>query len=174
MPGKTAYAKILERVFRAKYHRGDRAVEFDRDELLRASRELRIAAPKNLGDLVYSFRYRTGLPPRISAHAGPGEAWLIRPAGRGRYRMVLAPVQPIAPNPSLAVTKIPEATPGIVARYALGDEQALLARLRYNRLVDIFTGAACYSLQSHLRTTAPGLGQVETDEIYVGIDKRGE
>ncbi len=48
-----------------------------------------------------------------------------------------------------------------------------MAKLRYNRLIDIFIGIACYSLQSHLRTTASGLGQVETDEIYIGIDKRG-
>lgn len=57
--------------------------------------------------------------------------------------------------------------------YALSDEQALLAKLRYNRLIDIFTGVACYSLQSHLRTSVPGMGQVETDEIYIGIDRRG-
>ncbi len=57
--------------------------------------------------------------------------------------------------------------------YALSDVQALLAKLRYNRLIDIFTGVACYSLQSHLRTAVPKLGQVETDEVYVGVDKRG-
>ena len=57
--------------------------------------------------------------------------------------------------------------------YAFDDEQALLARLRYNRLLDIFTGVTCYSLQNHLRTTVPEMGQVETDEIYVGVDKRG-
>lgn len=57
--------------------------------------------------------------------------------------------------------------------YALSDEQALLAKVRYNRLIDIFTGVACYSLQNHLRTTAPGIGQVEVDEIYVGLDRRG-
>src|SRR5207244_11101302 len=59
------------------------------------------------------------------------------------------------------------------AKYALSDEQALLAKLRYNRLVDIFTGVACYSLQNHLRTTVPDIGQVETDELYVGVDKKG-
>ena len=57
--------------------------------------------------------------------------------------------------------------------YALNDEQALLAKLRYNRLIDIFTGVACYSLQSHLRTFVEEVGQTETDEIYVGVDKRG-
>ncbi len=57
--------------------------------------------------------------------------------------------------------------------YALSDEQALLAKVRYNRLIDIFTGVTCYSLQSHLRTAVSGIGQVETDEIYVGVDRRG-
>jgi hypothetical protein len=31
----------------------------------------------------------------------------------------------------------------------------------------------CFSLQSHLRTQVQGLGQAETDEIYVGVDRRG-
>ena len=79
----------------------------------------------------------------------------------------------IVPSEILAETKVPDATPGIIGMYALNDEQALLAKLRYNRLIDVFTGVTCYSLQSHLRTTAPGVGQIETDEIYVGIDRRG-
>jgi len=79
----------------------------------------------------------------------------------------------IVPSRVLAETKLPDATPGVIGKYALSDEQALLAKVRYNRLVDIFTGLTCYSLQNHLRTTLPQIGQVETDEIYVGIDKRG-
>ena len=58
-------------------------------------------------------------------------------------------------------------------RYALNDEQGLLAKLCYNRLIDIFLGMGCYSLQNHLRTTVQGMGQIETDEIYIGLDKRG-
>jgi len=72
-----------------------------------------------------------------------------------------------------AETNVPDATPRLIARYSLTDEQALLARPRYNRLIDIFLGITCYSLQSHLRTHGPSMGQVETAEIYVGIDKRG-
>ena len=79
----------------------------------------------------------------------------------------------VTPNSALLRIKVPDATPGIIARYALDDEQALLARVRYNRLIDIFAGVACYSLQNHLRTAVKELGQVETDEIYVGIDRRG-
>ena len=80
---------------------------------------------------------------------------------------------PLVPNPSLTVTKIPDSTPGIIAKYAFSDEQALLARVRANRLIDVFLGIACYSLQNHLRTTVVGMGQVETDEIYVGVDRGG-
>ena len=66
--------------------------------------------------------------------------------------------------------------------YALSDEQALLAKLRYNNLIGIFTQLTCYSLQNHLRTSIPiwnpmhkknDSSQVETDELYVGIDKQG-
>jgi hypothetical protein len=73
----------------------------------------------------------------------------------------------------MVTTKIPDATPGIIAKYALNDEQALLAKVRYNRLLDVFTGVTCYSLQNHLRTTVPNVGQIETDELYVGVDKHG-
>jgi len=60
-----------------------------------------------------------------------------------------------------------------VAKYALSDEQALLALVRYNHLIDIFLGIACYSLQNHLRTAVAAIGQVETDELYVGLSKKG-
>jgi hypothetical protein len=86
---------------------------------------------------------------------------------------VAAVTATIQPNVALSETKIPDATPGIIAMYALNDEQALLAKLRYNRLIDIFTGVTCYSLQNHLRTSVEGMGQIETDEIYVGINKQG-
>lgn len=56
--------------------------------------------------------------------------------------------------------------------YAQGDEQALLAKLRYNRLLDIYSGVTTYSLQSHMRTTITE-GQMETDEVYVGVDSHG-
>ena len=41
------------------------------------------------------------------------------------------------------------------------------------RLVDIFPGLTTYSLQNHLRTTVKGIGQIEIDELYVGLDRHG-
>ena len=31
----------------------------------------------------------------------------------------------------------------------------------------------CYTLQSHWRTQVKGVGQIEIDEIYVGVDAKG-
>jgi hypothetical protein len=167
------YAVIIEDVFFSKYKPGDREVAFIRSEFEACAKKLRIALPKNLGDLVYSFRYRANLPAKIVALAKAKEVWVIRPVGKGKYKFALIPDIPIIPNEAMAVTKVPDSTPGVVIKYGFDDEQALLARLRYNRLVDIFTGVTCYSLQNHLRTATPEMGQVETDEIYIGVDKKG-
>src|SRR5271157_4057421 len=39
------------------------------------------------------------------------------------------------------------------SQYKFTDEQALLAKVRYTRLIDTFLGITAYSLQNHLRTT---------------------
>lgn len=173
MKSKSRYAAIIERIFNSRFKPGMTHLDFKRDELVTIARQLRLTLPKNLGDLIYSFRYRSALPKSIQSKAGAGNTWIIRPTGQAKYRFVLVPDIPLVPNLNLAETKVPDATPGIVTKYAFDDEQGLLARLRYNRLVDIFTGVTSYSLQNHLRTTVPEMGQVETDEIYVGLDKKG-
>ena len=55
----------------------------------------------------------------------------------------------------------------------MSDEQALLAKIRYNRLLDVFLGVSAHSLQNHLRTTVKDIGQIEVDEIYVAVDSTG-
>ncbi len=167
------YSRIIEEIFRSYFKPGASEVPFQREDLVRVAKRLRVKMPKNLGDVIYSFRYRTLLPESIRAKAPEGKEWIIRPAGPAKYCFVAIAQAIIQPNKMMAETKVPDATPGVIAMYALSDEQALLAKLRYNRLVDIFTGVTCYSLQNHLRTTVPKLGQIETDEVYVGVDKKG-
>ncbi|HZY30534.1 MAG TPA: hypothetical protein VFF86_02725 [Candidatus Methylomirabilis sp.] len=60
-------------------------------------------------------------------------------------------------------------------RYAQIIEKVFLSHYRAGatEVPFIFTGVTCYSLQSHLRTSVRTLGQVETDEVYIGVDKRG-
>lgn len=167
------YSRIIEDIFFKRYREGDTEVRFPRSDIEDSASKLQIKLPKNPGDVVYSFRFRNPLPDAIVELAPSGLSWVITLKGRAQYAFELKSQTKILPDPMLAVTKVPDATPGIVSRYALNDEQALLAKLRYNRLIDTFTGVTCYSIQNHLRTTVSGIGQVETDEIYVGLDKSG-
>jgi hypothetical protein len=175
MPDKpNRYQVLISRIFRDHSKSGKTKFEFSREELTSNARKLRIELPKNLGDVIYSFRYRTPLPDDILKTAPAGKEWIIEPAGAARYRFKLSKVSRIIPNPNLLAIKIPDATPEIIAANALSDEQALLAKVRYNRLIDIFLGITTYSLQSHLRTTVPNMGQIEIDEVYVGVNRNGQ
>jgi len=167
------YSQIIEKIFFWLYKEGKEALDFQREDINRVARELGIKDPKNLGDVIYSFRHRAVFPESIRTKAPAGKEWIIRSIGRAKYRFEAIATAKIAPLENLVQIKVPDATPGIIAMYALSDEQAVLAKLRYNRLLDIFTGVTCYSLQNHLRTSVKGIGQIETDEIYIGIDKRG-
>jgi hypothetical protein len=174
MKAGNRYSQLIEAIFLAHFKKGETEFEFGREEIEHQASALKIKLPKNLGDIIYSFRYRTPLPESIKARAPRGMEWVIMPAGRSRYRFVASPAGiKIHPNEALAETKVPDATPGIISMYALNDEQALLSKLRYNRLIDIFTRVACYSLQNHLRTFVKDIGQIETDELYIGVDRGG-
>jgi hypothetical protein len=173
MAKKNRYTQIIESIFAERYREGLREIVFERDDLVTVAKRLNVKLPDNLGDLIYTFRYRSLLPESITSMAPEGEHWIIRAAGKSRYCFALTKFPKVTPNEILVETKIPDATPGIIEMYALSDEQSLLAKVRYNRLIDVFTGVTCYSLQNHLRTSVPEMGQVETDEIYVGIDRKG-
>jgi len=167
------YSQIIEEIFFKSYSKGKTIIEFKREDIEHAAKKLQITLPKNIGDILYSFRYRAKFPEKILKTAPKNFEWIIRSVGRASHNFALVKKVLFVPNENLSETKIPDATPGLIAMYALTDEQALLAKVRYNRLIDIFTGLTCYSLQNHLRTTVPDIGQVETDEIYIGVDKRG-
>lgn len=145
------YAQILGHIFLQRYEDGAESIAFTRLDIEDAAKQLEIRLPKNLGDVIYSFRYRTALPAAIADRAPPGKVWVIRPAGRSQYLFaaVSAGMATIRPNPGLVETKIPNATPGVIEMYSLTDEQALLAVLRYNRLIDlfIFSGRATRSYE---------------------------
>ncbi|MFN0100950.1 MAG: endonuclease [Bryobacteraceae bacterium] len=175
MPKKPPlYDALILKIFKNHYRKGVDAFDFDRAEIETVAAQMELRLPKNLGDLIYSFRYRKSFPPEIADTPAGSDEWIILPAGRAKYRFKLAKLTQILPRQDLVATKIPDATPQIIAAYALTDEQALLARVRYNRLIDIFLGVTTYSLQNHLRTTVKGMGQIEIDEIYVGVSKTGQ
>jgi hypothetical protein len=171
--GLNRYQALIERIFLDHWKKGIKEFEFLREELETAAQVLGFKSVKNIGDVAYSFRYRNNLPSSILKTQPDGLEWVIVGAGKGRYRFKLVKETRIIPRHDLVRISIPDATPEIIRAYALDDEQALLAIVRYNRLIDTFLGLTTYSLQNHLRTTVEGIGQIEIDELYIGIDKHG-
>lgn len=167
------YKVLIESIFFDHWKEGVTEFVFARDEIKKKADELEIVLPDNVGDVPYSFRYRIGLPQRIIDTQTAKQEWIIEGAGRSRYRFKLVKAMRIRPSEQLVSIAIPDATPELIRAYALDDEQALLAIVRYNRLIDTFLGLTTYSLQNHLRTTVKEIGQIEIDELYIGLDKHG-
>ena len=167
---KPAYRTIISHIFAQNFQAGMTEFEFHRDDIEAAVQATGVARPKNSGDVIYSFRHRARLPDDILATQPTGMSWLILGAGDAKYRFRLSKLSHIVPTPGLMVRKIPDATPGVINQHALTQEQALLAKVRYNRLIDIFLGITSYSLQNHLRTKIINYGQIEIDELYIGVN----
>ena len=152
------YQALIEKIFFDHFTDGATEFEFVREELEKGAAQLGFPPVKNIGDVPYSFRYRNELPDSILETQPNEREWIIEGAGKGRYRFKLVKKIRIVPRDDLAVIDIPDATPELIRSYALDDEQALLAIVRYNRLIDTFLGLTTYSLQNHLRTTVEGTG----------------
>ena len=167
------YQALIEKIFFDHFTDGATQFEFVREELEQGAAGLGFPPVKNIGDIPYSFRYRNELPERILETQPNDREWIIEGAGKGRYRFKLVKKTRIVPRDDLVIIDIPDATPELIRCYALDDEQALLAIVRYNRLIDTFLSLTTYSLQNHLRTTVEGMGQIEIDELYIGLDDRG-
>lgn len=164
------YGRAILSIFRDRYRRGRREIAFTRDDLIRVTD----GEVKNIGDLVYSFRYRAQLPEEIRRTVTEPSGWIIVPRGAAQYALVIHPrAGRVLPDDQRQAILIPDATPELISAHARNDEQALLALVRYNRLVDIFTGVTAESLQNHYRTQIDDYGQIEVDEMYVGVDKEG-
>ncbi len=82
---QSRYTDIIKWVFKRNFKDGSREVSFPRAQLVEAAHELGLEAPKNLGDIVYSIRYRTDMPGEINRLAPVGMTWALFPAGRSYY-----------------------------------------------------------------------------------------
>ena len=169
---KNIYKAVINEIFRQHYTSGVKQFEFTLAELEAIGVKLGLD-PKNLGDVIYAYRFRRPLPKEITDTEPQGLQWIIELAGHAIYRFRLERINRIVPSSSLIQIKIPDSTPEIITRYSSSDEQALLTKTRYNRLIDIFLGITAYSLQNHLRTTVSEVGQIEIDELYVGMNRNG-
>jgi hypothetical protein len=135
MAKRTDYGAVIEKVFFDGYKKGATEVEFKRQDLHDAAKSLGIVI-SNIGDALYSFRFRQSLPDKILATQTKGTQWVIEGLGRAKYAFRLLRANRITPNQDLILVKVPDATPELIAAYSLTDEHALLAKVRYNRLVN--------------------------------------
>ena len=164
------YDQLLAAIFKRKWNSSLAEVPFTKDEVMDAASELGLRL-KNLADVIYTYRSRRPMPKEI---LGTGN-WVIAARGSGLYAFVkIRGDTTVAIPDSLKTYSIPYAVPEIVAHNLARDEQGMLTIIRYNRLLDVFTGLACFHLQSHIRTQLSDHGQVEIDELYVGVDKDGQ
>ena len=69
---RNRYEAIIERIFQRHHEKGATQFTFNRDEIEAVAKQLKIVLPKNLGDVIYSFRYRTHLPETIRNKAANG------------------------------------------------------------------------------------------------------
>ncbi|NIA11894.1 MAG: hypothetical protein GWP10_19750 [Nitrospiraceae bacterium] len=174
MPKKnnlTDYDKIIETLFMVKYRGGVETTEIDftKDEIVLTAAELKIPL-RNPPDVVYTYRSRRYLPDSILAEGN----WIIKPKGKGKFAFIKSERPPFVQiQEGLAPIDILNALPEIVEKYTANDEQGLLSSIRYNRLIDVFAEITCFHLQSHIRTTIQDEGQIEIDDLYVGIDQNG-
>lgn len=164
------YEQIIRHVFFTYHREGETAFDFVRDEINGAALGL---SPKNLGDIIYSYRSRRPLPPDIRSTAPEGFAWMIEGTGQGRYRFRVVRDSWFLPNPALPVVEMVDHTPEEVMESGRRDEQAILASIQYNRLLDLFLHCRLERKQGHWRTNVSGVGQVEIDDVYVGNDQDG-
>jgi len=165
------YDEVILAVFNQHYHAGAIRLVFQKDELAEICRQRSITV-RNIPDIIYSYRSRRSLPTEILQRGH----WAIESAGRSAYAFRLLS-QP--PHFAIAIDEyepidIYNALPEVVEGLLRNDEQSLLTRILYNRLVDIFTGLTCFHIQNHYRSFVNEVGEVELDALYVGVDKDGQ
>jgi hypothetical protein len=134
---------VIEHVLAKTYKQNPDATSlpFTTSDILESIRDLELQIG-NKNDIAYAHRSgRRTLPQTIEFGN-----WAITGVGRAKYEFVRLKRSPYVEIPrDFQVTRILDATPQIVAKYQSVNEQSLLARIRYNRLVDTFTSLTAYS-----------------------------
>lgn len=162
------YVPILNRIFEKYYKEGDTIVRFLLDDVRQAADELNIVV-RNPGDVIYRMRSRTELPKAITDKG----FYILRQVKRGAYQFEVG-TSTLVPIPVGEIIETIDQTPLPVRRLlpedlAEIDEQGLLTIVQYCNLLSHFTGLQVFRLKSHVRKGVKSVGQVEVDEVDVGV-----
>ncbi len=92
------YNSVITGIFQRYYRPDLDNFEFSRDELSAIANELGVKSAKNLGDILYAFRYRKPLPKAITDTASEGMEWIIESKGKSNYIFRLVKMNRIVPD----------------------------------------------------------------------------
>lgn len=167
--------KVLQLVFQRRYTPGATEVPFTLQDIRDAVQQVMAANPAyredNIPDIKYQFASGRSALPKAVDRLGP---WMIVGKGKSKYAFVKLQEPPgIRVSEDLLTILLPDATPQIVLEYGGQDEQGILAKVHYNRLLDTFLELTCYHIQNHWRTSVRARGQSEIDDLYVAVNTRG-
>ena len=165
---KSRSNQVIERIFEEIYVSGETNLPIERSVFAEIASNLDLATYSDLDELFDPYRTGRELPEEISSTAPEGYEWVIECGETGLFAFSLIRSLRLFPN-DIELVSIPDVTPLPVAQYASSDLQAMLARIRYNRLVDLLSGVISFYHLSDPRE----IGQSETDDLYVGFDRQG-
>ena len=95
------YSALMSSIFLDVYKPKSRELRFSREDIVAAATKLGMKLPKNIGDVIYSFRYRNQFPAEILATQPNGYEWIIVGAGKSEYLFKLVPFNRILPNSNI-------------------------------------------------------------------------
>jgi hypothetical protein len=92
------YSQIIEKIFLEKYKDEMTELTFLREDIVRIAKKIGVKLPKNLGDVIYSFRYRAQLPESIRTKA-------LRDVS-GLFVLQVGPNMSLSPHPQLRFNRL--------------------------------------------------------------------
>ena len=161
-----SYGAIISHIFLRKYRQTDTPISFAKDDLRSAAEHLDIDLPQNLSDVVYALRHRSPIPESIQQTADKGQEWVIETVGRGKYWLIQRPCQKIEVDPEALVFLVEDQTPSVARDFGMKGSPLLDYILRKNLILEQFLGSPVEHLQSHVRASVTGVGQVEIGSLF--------
>ena len=160
------YEAMMALIFSEKYQETDAPIPFTKDDLIAAAESLLIDLPQNLSDIIYALRHRSPIPKAILDTAKEGQEWVIETVGRGKYWLIQRPCQKIEADPTAVDFLVADETPIIARNFGMKGAPLLELILRKNRILKQFLSSPIEHLQSHVRASVTGVGQVEIGSLF--------
>jgi len=125
---------------------------------------------KNIPDIKYTYDARKSFPQSILDEGH----FAIIGAGKGDYNFVELSKPNLISTQDLGISKIytvSDKTPQVVKEIVGNDEQAMLAAIQHNEILNLLFSQKVFHVQNHLRTTI-SLGQIEIDSVFITENRK--